>query len=117
MPNADEVAAPAPDLAALLRELRPALNPGAYAFCVLPAGRGIDFPTVGTFAEPEGMTVIVEEGVAAAHGLAPVFRAAWITLRVRSDLSAVGLTAAVARELAAAGIACNVVAAVRHDHL
>src|SRR5579885_3510264 len=113
MPNANEVS----DLTALLRELRPTLNPGTYAFCTLPAGQGIDLPAIGTFAEPEGLTVIVEENLAAAHGLIPTFRAAWITLRVRSDLSAVGLTAAVARELAAAGIACNVVAAAHHDHL
>jgi len=32
-------------------------------------------------------------------------------------LAAVGLTAAVARALADAGISCNVVAAAHHDHL
>jgi hypothetical protein len=106
-----------PDLAALLRELRPTLHPGVYAFCVLPPGRTLDFPIVGTFREAEGLTVIVEEAVAAAHGLDVAFRAAWVTLGVDSDLHAVGLTAAVARELADAGIACNVVAAVHHDHL
>jgi len=36
---------------------------------------------------------------------------------VASDLNDVGLTAAVAAALADAGIACNVVAAVHHDHL
>jgi hypothetical protein len=45
------------------------------------------------------------------------FRAAWITLSVYSDLHAVGLTAAVAAALASEGISCNVVAALRHDHL
>lgn len=63
------------------------------------------------------MTVIVEESVAIAHGLQPLFRAAWITLTVSSDLAAVGLTAAVARALTDAGISCNVVAAAHHDHL
>ena len=36
---------------------------------------------------------------------------------MHSDLEAVGLTAAFARALADAGIACNVVAGVRPDHL
>ena len=50
-------------------------------------------------------------------GLAPVFEAAWITLDVHSALEAVGLTAEVARVLTDAGIPCNIVAALHHDHL
>ena len=38
-------------------------------------------------------------------------------LQVHSALDGVGLTAAVAGALAAAGIACNVIAAFHHDHL
>jgi hypothetical protein len=98
-------------------DLRPVLRSGVYAFCALPPGRAVDFPVVGTFVEDEGLTVVVEESVAAAHGLDVAFRAAWVTLGADTDLHAVGLTAAVARALADAGIACNVVAAVRHDHL
>lgn len=103
------------DLTALLRSLRPVPNPGVFAFCVLPPGAAVD--AVATVREPEGVTAVVPEDVAAARGLTPAFRAAWITLGVQSDLTAVGLTAAVAVALAAEGIACNVVAGVHHDHL
>lgn len=109
---------PISTLAELLRTMQPVLNPGTYAFCVLPAGLDSQrLAPLGTFREGEGVTVIVEEAVANAHGLAPLFRAAWITLTVNSDLAAVGLTAAVSRALADAGISCNVVAAAHHDHL
>ena len=42
---------------------------------------------------------------------------ALITLNVYSALDGVGLTAAVATALARAGIACNMVAALNHDHV
>jgi uncharacterized damage-inducible protein DinB len=106
------------DLATLLRTLQPVLHPATYAFCVVSDDGNIAaLAPLGTFREAEGLTVIVEESVALAHGLPPLFRAAWITLTVSSDLAAVGLTAAVSRVLADAGISCNVVAAAHHDHL
>ena len=106
------------DLHALLVGLRPALAPGAYAFLALPDGVAVDpAKIVASVREPEGLSLIVPEDVAHALGLPIVFRAAWITLTVQSDLAAVGLTAAVSRALADAGIGCNVVAGVHHDHL
>lgn len=109
---------PINDLAELLRTMRPALNAGPYVFCTVPEGFEIaTLAPLGFFREAEGLTVIVEESVALAQGLQPLFRSAWITLTVNSDLAAVGLTAAVSRALADAGISCNVVAAAHHDHL
>ena len=106
------------DLDVLLASLHAERQPGAYAFCVLPARLNpASVPALGVFHEREGVTAILGEESAAAMGLAVVFRAAWITLTVHSDLAAVGLTSAVAAALAAEGISCNVVAAVHHDHL
>ena len=106
------------DLDTLIASMEPELQPGVYVFASLPhdavmSGAGV----VATFREREGMTVVMEEGAARAAGIEPLFRAAWITLTVHSDLNAVGLTAAFARALGAANISCNVMAAAYHDHI
>jgi hypothetical protein len=106
------------DLDDLLASLQAERNPGVYVYSALPAGvDAADVPALGVFREQEGVTAILEEAAAAERGLTVAFRAAWITLRVYSDLHAVGLTAAVAAALASEGISCNVVAALHHDHL
>jgi len=109
---------PVSDLAELLRALRPVLNDGSYVFAVLPrdADSGALEP-LATFREAEGVTVVLEEERARLAGLRVLFRAAWITLTVHSDLQAVGLTAAVAGALTRANISCNIIAAAHHDHV
>ena len=110
--------APISELATLLATMRPELNPGTWAWCTLPPGvDGRTVDAVVTVREAEGTTAVVAETAALAHGWPVHFRSAWITLRVHSDLAAVGLTAAFARALGDAGIACNVVAGAHHDHL
>ena len=108
---------PITDLAEMLRQLRPRRQPGEYVFASLPDGVPPPPAAVGWFREAEGVSVVLPAADADRLGLAAAFRAAWITLEVPSALAGVGLTAAVAEALAAAGIACNVIAAVRHDHL
>ena len=109
---------PETSLNALLRSLHAVRNSAVVVFCRLPPEMEPgSVPAVGLFRESEGVTVLLEERDAEAMRLTPVFRAAWITLSVHSDLHAVGLTAAIAAALAAEGISCNVVAAVHHDHL
>ncbi len=106
------------DPTTLLARMQPVLNPGCYAFVTLPDGLSLDAAQiVASIREHEGHSVIVAEQLARDLGLAIAFRAAWITPVVHSDLEAVGLTAAFARTLAQAGIGCNVVAGVHHDHL
>jgi hypothetical protein len=98
--------------------MQPRLNDHVYCFVVAPAGFDVaSVDPIATFVEAEGLTLIVEESAALAHGLTPRYRAAWITLTVQTDLNDVGLTAAFSTALANAGISCNVVAAVHHDHL
>ncbi|MEU0402996.1 ACT domain-containing protein [Streptomyces sp. NPDC006197] len=105
------------DLTRLLAGMRPELDPGRYVFTTVdgPAPAGV--APVVTVTEPEGLTLVVRQEEADAAGLPYDYVAGRITLRVHSALDAVGLTAAVAGELAAAGLSCNVVAGFHHDHL
>ncbi len=97
--------------------MRPQLNPGRYVFATVGGGVPPGLAPVVTVAEPEGLTLVLPQEDADAAGLAYAYVAGWITLRVHSALEAVGLTAAVATELADAGLSCNVVAGFHHDHL
>jgi len=109
---------PISDLAVLLASMQPELHAGTWAWCALPPGTPTDgVDAVATMREAEGLAVVVAEAEALARGWAIAFRSAWITLTVHSDLAAVGLTAAFARALGEAGISCNVIAGVHHDHL
>lgn len=107
------------DLVRLLGTLRPALDSTLWIFCTLPSAAppppALD--AVVTVREPQGWTAVVAQPTADAAGLsyAGVYRR--VTLTVHSSLEAVGLLAAVARALADAGIACNAVSGVYHDHL
>lgn len=105
------------DLQKLLRGMQPVLNRGRYVFTTVAGGVPPGLAPVVTVAEAEGLTLVLRAEEADAARFPYDFVASWITLRVHSALEAVGLTAAVAGELAAAGISCNVVAGFHHDHL
>ena len=72
---------------------------------------------VATVIEDGLVSVVIAREAAEAAGLDGDFECAWITLETETDLGLVGLTAAVSAHLAEAGIACNVIAGARHDHL
>jgi uncharacterized protein len=102
------------DLDLLITAMAPVLCEGEFVFCT--AGEIVGEP-VCSFREAEGWTLILRRGEAERLGVAYSFPCRMITLSVHSDLEAVGLLAAVAGELAAAGISVNVVSAYYHDHL
>jgi hypothetical protein len=99
--------------------MSPQLQPGQYVYCFLPEGASLpsDCRPFALIHELEGQTVILPRPDADRLGWRYDYIAALITLTIQSDLTAVGMTAAVARVLAQAGISCNVVAAFYHDHL
>lgn len=112
------------DLDALLAGLDASSDRTPYLFCSVPTSpwppavpTGVE--PVAVVAEDEGFTVVVAAEHADAAGLDAdrAFLAGRVTLRVHSDLAAVGLTAHVSRVLADAGISANVVAGRFHDHV
>ena len=107
------------DLSVLLRNLSPVLADEEYVFISADGEYG-DFARlepICTFREEEGLSLIVprRKAIESGHECSTAFRR--ITLLVNSSLDAVGLTAAVSKALADAGISANVVAACLHDHV
>lgn len=114
------VPGPVTDPAALVRGMRPERAPGAWVFATTQdaaLATRLAPAALGTFREPEGLTLILPLAAAQAEGFDCALPMAQITLTVWSALEAVGLTAAVATALAAEGIPANVVAAFHHDHV
>jgi hypothetical protein len=106
------------DLQVLLSSAQPELRPGTFVFVVVRDEAHLEtLAPDATVREPEGLTAVVRRERADALGLAYEYLAAWIILRVHSQLAAIGLTAAVSTALAGAGISCNVIAGYHHDHL
>ena len=105
------------DLSRLLAGMSPELDPGGYVFTTVPGPVPPGITPLVTVTEPEGLTLVLRQEDADRAALAYDYVAGWITLRVHSALDAVGLTAAVSRALAEAGLSCNVVAGYHHDHL
>lgn len=103
------------DLARLLRTLSPIVRDGEFVFVSRPSVEHADAEAL--IREDEGVTHVVTRRTADDLEWPYDFVAAWITLRVHSSLAGVGLTAAVSRALAEAGISCNMVAGFFHDHL
>jgi hypothetical protein len=93
--------------------MRPALQPGVFAFAVWPKDQPWPEGTRASCLEDEGLSLIVP--IEAAADGAVAMRC--ITLQVHSSLEGVGLTAAVSDALAGADIPANMVAGYHHDHV
>lgn len=101
----------------MIAGMTPELKSGAYVFCAAGDRDWAALEPLAMFREAEGVSLILERDAARAAGFAVEAPMALITLNVYSALDGVGLTAAVASALAEAGIACNMVAALNHDHV
>jgi hypothetical protein len=109
---------PISDLNQILCAMEPVMNAGTYVFVSVQSPAILQsVKVVSSIQEAEGFSAVIAESDAIALGLPILFRAAWITLTVNSDLQAVGLTTAFSAALAKEGISCNVVAGAVHDHL
>lgn len=115
------MSAPISDLATLLRQMQPELQPEPYLYLRLPNWPDADqlrqLQPFAVFAEAEGVSAVVTVARATTRGLDVDGPFALISLRVHSSLEAVGLTAAMATALTDAQISANVIAALHHDHL
>ncbi len=106
------------DLDQLIKSMEPILTHGVFVFVSVHNEETLkSVKVIASILESEGYSAVIEESDALSLGLPILFRAAWITLTVNSDLQAVGLTAAFAGALGKAGISCNVIAGAYHDHI
>jgi hypothetical protein len=101
----------------MIAGMTPEIMPGRYVFCAADSGDWVALQPLAMFREAEGVSLILERNAAEAAGFPIEAPMAQITLNVYSALDGVGLTAAVSGALADAGIACNMVAALHHDHV
>ena len=103
----------------MISGMTPKLRPGIFVFVSTRTETviGALLPVaIATFREAEGLSLLVPVDAARAADQSDAHPMRQITLNVYSSLEGVGLTAAVATELAKAGIACNMIAAHHHDH-
>ena len=104
----------------MIAGMTPVLQSGTYVFCsTLHNQDATTAMTVarGMFVEDEGLSLILPKAEAERLELAYAEPMKQITLMVYSSVSGVGLTAAVARELARERISASIIAATQHDHI
>ena len=104
----------------ILKNLSPIISKELFVFISISNDAIVDWISLhplGSFREKEGLTIILEQGVADEYAFpyTEVFHC--ITLQIHSSLEAVGLTDFVSNTLAKNNIPANVIAAYHHDHI
>lgn len=104
----------------MIASMTPVLQPGTFVFCSMLHNQDATAAASlarASFAEDEGLSLVLAKPDADRLGLTYETEMRQITLMVFSSLTGVGLTAAVASELARERIPANVIAAAQHDHV
>ncbi len=107
------------NLRVLLSNMNPSMSQEEFVFCSLDEVRlrELGVRPIATFRESEAISAIIPRQFADDEGLEYSFVARMIKIGVHSNLDAIGLIAAIAGKLAAAGISVNPVSAYFHDYL
>lgn len=106
------------DIQKLLETMSPELSEESFVFVsCAPQMVPPEIKTLGTFHEPEGITLICEVSEAERHSFATGPKWKRITLHVHSSLEAIGFLKEITAALSAAKISCNAISAYYHDHL
>lgn len=104
----------------MIAGMTPVLQPGTYVFCSTLHNQDTTAAMTvarAMFVEDEGLSLVLPKAEADRFDLAYEEPMKQITLMVFSSASGVGLTAAVARELARERIPASIIAATQHDHI
>lgn len=104
----------------LLQTMSPTLVAGEFVFCSFEDSRYGDHSNlepIASFAESEGLTLVIPKSKADEYAIRYESVFSCITLKVHSSLDAVGLTAAISTKLTEHGISANVIAGYYHDHI
>ena len=107
------------NLQKLLKDMQPVLHAGTYVFhfSEKPMSELFALSPVNLFQENGGTACIFLKEVADASQIDYIYPSSMITLKVFSDLDAVGFLAKITNALAAEGISLNPISAYHHDHL
>jgi hypothetical protein len=99
--------------------MSPVLTDAPLVIVSLPADQADELMSeaYAMVREHEGITLVISTELAKRHGVDTTEQFRMISLRVASDLHAVGLTAAFARALGEEAIPANVLAGYFHDHI
>lgn len=104
----------------MISGMSPSVRPGRFVF-VATQDKSLETQllprAISIFREAEGVSLLVPVDDAERAGFDVSLPMCCITLNVYSSLEGVGLTAAVSGALAKEGIPCNMIAALRHDHV